>query len=132
MEEGTHVSASNKIIVDVGVLLVVTVFIIIIAIIVVGLILLFLEIFLIPGTTLFGIAGGVALITGVLLVYYDFGNKWGNIAVAITLFLVAVAVVAGFKVIEEAPVFLPFWKNGCKYFNITGPDGERLEFNQIL
>jgi len=20
----------------------------------------------------------------------------------------------------------------CKYFNITGPDGERLEFNQIL
>jgi len=21
---------------------------------------------------------------------------------------------------------------GCKYFNILGPDGERLEFNQIL
>ena len=39
---------------------------------------------------------------------------------------------AGFNVIEEAPVFLQFWKNGCKYFNITGPDGERLEFNQIL
>jgi catechol 2,3-dioxygenase-like lactoylglutathione lyase family enzyme len=38
----------------------------------------------------------------------------------------------GFSVIENAPVFLPFWKNGCKYFNITGPDGERLEFNQIL
>lgn len=39
---------------------------------------------------------------------------------------------AGFNVIEAAPVFLPFWKNGCRYFNITGPDGERLEFNQIL
>ena len=39
---------------------------------------------------------------------------------------------AGFNVIEEAPVFLHFWKNGCRYFNITGPDGERLEFNQIL
>lgn len=38
----------------------------------------------------------------------------------------------GFNVIEEHPVFLSFWKNGCKYFNITGPDGERLEFNQIL
>lgn len=37
-----------------------------------------------------------------------------------------------FKVIEEQPVFLPFWSNGCKYFNILGPDGERLEFNQIL
>lgn len=39
---------------------------------------------------------------------------------------------AGFTVIEKAPVFLAFWKNGCRYFNITGPDGERLEFNQIL
>jgi len=37
-----------------------------------------------------------------------------------------------FTIIEEQPVYLPFWKNGCKYFNITGPDGERLEFNQIL
>ena len=39
---------------------------------------------------------------------------------------------ASFDIIEAAPVFLPFWKNGCRYFNITGPDGERIEFNQIL
>jgi catechol 2,3-dioxygenase-like lactoylglutathione lyase family enzyme len=39
---------------------------------------------------------------------------------------------AGFNVIEDAPVFLQFWKNGCRFFNITAPDGERLEFNQIL
>jgi catechol 2,3-dioxygenase-like lactoylglutathione lyase family enzyme len=38
----------------------------------------------------------------------------------------------GFAVVEDAPVFLPFWNKGCKYFNILGPDGERLEFNQIL
>lgn len=38
----------------------------------------------------------------------------------------------GYEIFEEAPVFLPFWKNGCKYFNIKGPDGERLEFNQVL
>lgn len=38
----------------------------------------------------------------------------------------------GFNIQEEAPVLLSFWKNGCKYFNITGPGGERLEFNQIL
>ena len=38
----------------------------------------------------------------------------------------------GFNPIEERPVFLPFWNNGCRYFNISGPDGERLEFNQIL
>lgn len=39
---------------------------------------------------------------------------------------------ASYQVIEQAPIFLPFWQNGCKYFNILGPDGERLEFNQIL
>jgi catechol 2,3-dioxygenase-like lactoylglutathione lyase family enzyme len=38
----------------------------------------------------------------------------------------------GFAIIEESPVFLKFWKNGCRYFNVIGPDGERLEFNQIL
>jgi catechol 2,3-dioxygenase-like lactoylglutathione lyase family enzyme len=39
---------------------------------------------------------------------------------------------ASFNILEEAPVFLSFWKNGCKYFNMTGPDRERLEFNQII
>lgn len=38
----------------------------------------------------------------------------------------------GFTVLEVSPVFLSFWKNGCRYFNIEGPDGERLEFCQIL
>jgi len=39
---------------------------------------------------------------------------------------------AGFEVLEEAPVFLPLWENGVKYFNILGPDGEKIEFNQRL
>ena len=38
----------------------------------------------------------------------------------------------GFLPVEPGPVFLPFWQNGCRFFNILGPDGERLEFNQIL
>jgi catechol 2,3-dioxygenase-like lactoylglutathione lyase family enzyme len=37
-----------------------------------------------------------------------------------------------FNVVENEPMYLNFWQNGCKYFNIIGPDGERLEFNQIL
>lgn len=37
-----------------------------------------------------------------------------------------------FEILEPGPVFLPFWSNGCRYFNIKGPDGERLEFNQVL
>jgi catechol 2,3-dioxygenase-like lactoylglutathione lyase family enzyme len=38
----------------------------------------------------------------------------------------------GFEIEENAPVFLNFWTKGCLYFNVIGPDGERLEFNQIL
>lgn len=37
-----------------------------------------------------------------------------------------------FHILESAPVFLNFWTKGCKYFNILGPDGERLEFNEII
>jgi lactoylglutathione lyase len=40
---------------------------------------------------------------------------------------------AGLEVLEEdAPVFLPFWDHGVKFFTIRGPDGEKVEFNQIL
>ena len=39
----------------------------------------------------------------------------------------------GFKALEEnAPVFLNIWKNGTKYFTIRGPEGEKVEFSQIL
>jgi lactoylglutathione lyase len=40
---------------------------------------------------------------------------------------------AGLEILEEnAPVFLPFWEHGVRYFTIRGPDGEKVEFNQIL
>lgn len=39
---------------------------------------------------------------------------------------------SGFNPLEDAPVSLPFWENGVKYFNIRGPDGEKIEFNQKL
>ncbi|CAN5148634.1 hypothetical protein BH11BAC6_BH11BAC6_05910 [soil metagenome] len=39
---------------------------------------------------------------------------------------------AGYHIIEEAPVYLKFWDKDCKYFNILGPDKERLEFNQLM
>lgn len=38
----------------------------------------------------------------------------------------------GYFIPEDSPVFLHFWDKGCKYFYIIGPDGERLEFCQIL
>ncbi|MBN1266897.1 MAG: VOC family protein [Anaerolineales bacterium] len=39
---------------------------------------------------------------------------------------------AGLQTLEAAPLELPFWENGAKYFCIRGPDGEKIEFNQIL
>ena len=39
---------------------------------------------------------------------------------------------AGFEIIEEAPTFLAFWKNGTRFFNIKGPSGEVIEFNEII
>lgn len=40
---------------------------------------------------------------------------------------------AGLEVLEDpAPVFLPFWDHGVRFFTIRGPDGEKVEFNQIL
>ena len=74
---------------------------IILIIIFVGLALVFLEIFLIPGTTMFGIVGGIALVIGVLLIYSSYGTKWGNITAASTGIACLIAVVAGFKVIQS-------------------------------
>ena len=37
-----------------------------------------------------------------------------------------------YHIVEPAPVFLSFWAKGCRYFNIIGPDGERLEFNEVI
>lgn len=39
---------------------------------------------------------------------------------------------AGFEINQDAPIELPFWDHGCRYFSIRGPSGETLEFNQIL
>jgi len=35
---------------------------------------------------------------------------------------------AGIAPLEPAPVYLPFWEYGIRYFNVLGPDGERVEF----
>ncbi len=74
---------------------------IVIAIILIGLLLIFLEIFLIPGTTLFGVVGGIALFIGVVMVYSYYGSKWGNITLLASSLSVAISVVLGFKVIQS-------------------------------
>lgn len=39
---------------------------------------------------------------------------------------------AGLNVVEKEPVFLPFWEKGVRFFNVLGPDGERVEFAERL
>lgn len=39
---------------------------------------------------------------------------------------------ANFDVMDAEPNYLPFWDNGVRYFTIKGPDGEKIEFNQVL
>jgi membrane-bound ClpP family serine protease len=50
----------------------------IIALILLGLVLLFLEIFVIPGLTIAGVAAGVSLVMGVYLSFHNYGF-WGGI-----------------------------------------------------
>lgn len=38
----------------------------------------------------------------------------------------------GLKVLQDAPVYLPFWKNGIKYFIVEGINKEKIEFSQYL
>jgi lactoylglutathione lyase len=40
----------------------------------------------------------------------------------------AAARLAGLDIIEDEPVFLPFWEKGIRYFKVCGPDGEKVEF----
>lgn len=38
----------------------------------------------------------------------------------------------GYPILEKSICSMPFWQNGVCYFTICGPQGERVEFNQIL
>ncbi|MEG1984341.1 MAG: VOC family protein [Oscillospiraceae bacterium] len=38
----------------------------------------------------------------------------------------------GYKVVSNGIEFLPFFKNGVKFFTIEGPNMEKIEFNQYM
>lgn len=38
----------------------------------------------------------------------------------------------GLNTLNDVIHFLPFWKNGVRFFNIVGPNGETVEFCQKL
>ena len=39
---------------------------------------------------------------------------------------------AGLTIKEDEIQFLPFWEKGVRFFNVAGPNGETVEFSQML
>ena len=39
---------------------------------------------------------------------------------------------SGFTIVEHAPIHLKLHRRGVSYFNVLGPGGEKVEFNQLL
>ena len=37
-----------------------------------------------------------------------------------------------YHLLDKEVQFLPFWKKGVKFFTILGPNGEKIEFSQML
>jgi catechol 2,3-dioxygenase-like lactoylglutathione lyase family enzyme len=37
-----------------------------------------------------------------------------------------------YKVLNDEIQYLPFFENGVRFFTIEGPNGEKIEFNQII
>ena len=38
----------------------------------------------------------------------------------------------GLRLLDPEIRFLPFWEKGTRFFNVLGPNGEIVEFSQIL
>lgn len=62
-----------------------------------GWLLVFLEIFVIPGITVFAIVGTVTMITGVVIAYAQFGVLWGTITLMGSATFTILSIVYGFK-----------------------------------
>ena len=62
--------------------------ILVIALISIGIIFLLVEIFLLPGTTIAGIAGGILLIAGIVYAYVALGATAGNISIAVSVVVI--------------------------------------------
>jgi len=73
----------------------------IIVIIIIGIILMFIESFLLPGTGIVGILGGIISGGGVLLCYDSYGRYYGNLSLIITLLVIFMSLYFGFKRIAK-------------------------------
>jgi membrane-bound ClpP family serine protease len=70
---------------------------VIVLILIGGWLLVFLEIFIIPGTTFFAIIGTGTMVTGIVLAYTSFGAVGGTITLVSTAVFTIASVVYGFR-----------------------------------
>ncbi len=43
-----------------------------------------------------------------------------------------IATLVGYKMLDKQIQYLPFWDKGVRFFTILGPNGEKIEFSQML
>ncbi len=57
-----------------------------------------------------------------------------HIAIDVTDIELVFAVItgSGFTALEGEIKYLPFWENGVRYFTITGPNHEKVEYSQRM
>ncbi len=73
----------------------------IIGMLILGLLLLAVEIFIIPGTTIAGVSGGILLLVGSILSYFEYGIDQGNmillgsVITSVALFIIGTKTVGG-------------------------------------
>lgn len=68
-----------------------------IALLVVGLVLLAVEVYVVPGVGVVGVAGGLALVGGVVMAFVEIGFTGGLVAMGVTMGLVALLALAAWR-----------------------------------
>ncbi len=69
----------------------------IIILLLIGVLLLFLEIFFVPGTTIVGVIGGIFAAIAIYLAFKEHGNMAGYISLAVTLVVMTILIIIGAK-----------------------------------
>jgi membrane-bound ClpP family serine protease len=69
----------------------------IILLLVVGILLFFIELFFVPGTTVVGILGFILVALGIYFAYADIGTQTGHITLAITVLSLIIIIIIGAK-----------------------------------
>ncbi len=88
---------------------------IITGIIILGLLLIVLEVFVVPGTTVVGIAGIILMAIGIFYTYDIYGNRIGTYSLAGVLLFSFLAIIIGFKIGVWKPFMLKDTVEGKAY-----------------